>query len=173
MILDRASPRRLVVLGVGWAAWLIHTCKVRVLTNRGRLLTRLRLAGINLTLVVLSLFELDMSGQTCAHLFISHILLLVRLRLLIDGQMRCTNRSVPLVVHRVGVRGRLYRCLRTSNGIIHCLLRGDAQALRLLSEVWADRVVLMAHKGVGLGDHGNGATLTNLRLIFIRILQQL
>lgn len=80
---------------------------------------------------------------------------------------------MSLVIHRVGVRGRLHRGFRPTHRVVHSLLSGNTHAFILVIDVRSDCVVLMAHKGVRLGNHWDLAAFTNLRLILIRILKKL
>ena len=80
---------------------------------------------------------------------------------------------MSLVIHRVGVRGRLHRGFRPTHRVVHSLLSGNTHAFILVIDVRSDCVVLMAHKGVRLGNHWDLAAFTSLRLILLRILKKL
>ena len=114
---------------------------------------------------LLALLQLHVCWVTGTHLLVPNIL--GRLWLLIDGMVSSTNRTVTLVVHRLVMRCRLL--LRFGQDrVVHSLLGLHLAVLVL--------VLLHHHSVVRLYVSASDlllATLSNLGLILVSILQEL
>ena len=167
-VVNRASSACFIILCVWGSARISDACEVRILANSWGFLRRLWWGRSYL--MILSLFELHVSGQASTHLLIANVLL--RFRFLVDGVMSCTDRSMALIIHGMRMR-RVWRLIVVAirlNSVIHGLLGVKSKHFSVLIIVRSNCLGLMNHYVIWLNMMGNLLrALSGLSLIFVRV----